>query len=133
MTLAELNLSFHDERTEFAPGETLTAEYFAGESCSAEVEALEISVLWFTEGKGDEDFAVHYFQRTETSEAAPVDFRQPRQFSTMLPNSPLSYDGVILRIRWCVRLRAFLTRGKQLVEQRTFRLGNVPVARAVLP
>jgi hypothetical protein len=51
----------------------------------------------------------------------------------MLPNSPLSYDGVILRIRWCVRLRAFLTRGKQLVEQRTFRLGNVPVARAVLP
>ena len=41
-------------------------------------------------------------------------------------NSPLSYDGAIVRIRWCVRLRLFIRRGKDFVLEHPFTLGAVP-------
>jgi hypothetical protein len=53
-----------------------------------------------------------------------------RRVRTRLPNSPLSYRGAILSIRWCVRLRLFLRRGREYVVEQPFTLGNVP---AVLP
>lgn len=134
MTTAALNLLIlPDGRVDFAPGETLSLEYTLDPACADDIEALEISVLWYTEGKGDEDMAVHFFERIEREAVGFVDFRQPRRFETILPNSPLSYEGVIVKIHWCVRARAFLARGKQLVEERPFRLGNIPPARAVLP
>ena len=77
--------------------------------------------------------AVHFFERVTADESGQIDFLRPRRFSTQLPNSPLTYDGVIVKIRWCVRLRVFLARGKHLVEERTFRLGTIPAARAILP
>jgi hypothetical protein len=132
VTTAILNLTFEGNRTEYAPGETLAVEYFLGDACDADMQALEISVLWFTEGKGDEDLAVHYFERIESNGGTSTDFQQPRRLSTVLPNSPLSYDGVIVKIHWCVRVRAFLTRGKELVEERSFRLGRIPSAKAIL-
>jgi hypothetical protein len=38
----------------------------------------------------------------------------------------LSYDGQIVKIRWCVRVRVIFKRGRDLVAQKLFRLGNVP-------
>jgi len=85
-----------------------------------------MSVLWHTEGKGDEDMSVHCFERIEPSDEELVDFRQPRRFSSMLPASPLSYEGAIIKIRWCVRVRVFLARGRELARDVPFRLGRVP-------
>ncbi|MES1213101.1 MAG: hypothetical protein ABUL64_00805 [Singulisphaera sp.] len=131
MSTAALSLILCEPRARYLPGETLTVEYSVDEVSAELVEAVEISVLWFTEGKGDEDMAVHYFARVEND--AQQDFSQSRRFSTVLPNSPLSYEGVIVKIHWCVRVRAFLERGKQLVEEQMFRLGEIPPAHAVLP
>jgi hypothetical protein len=133
MTVTNLRLTLDDARDAYQPGETLAGEYYVAPAEGDDAQALEISVLWSTEGKGDEDMAVHYFERVTADESAQVDVRQPRRFSTVLPNSPLTYDGVMVKIHWCVRLRAFLGRGKQLLEERKFRLGNIPPARAVLP
>jgi hypothetical protein len=52
-------------------------------------------------------------------------------FRTTLPMSPLSYDGVILKIRWCVRVRVFLTKGREYVAQTRFQLGNLPPAHLI--
>ena len=133
MSVATLNLTLDGARTEYQPGETLAVEYYVDAPVNGELQAVEISVLWHTEGKGDDDMAVHYFERVASEDGTPVDFQAPRRFHTVLPNSPLSYDGVIVKIRWCVRVRAFLARGKQLVDERPFRLGNIPAARAILP
>ena len=54
-----------------------------------------------------------------------IDVGRPGRFSTTLPQSPLSYDGAIVRIRWCVRVRVFLYRGGALLGQKAFRLGDV--------
>lgn len=133
MNASPITLTLHDSRRVYWPGEKLSGQYYIDPIDGAETLAVEVSVLWHTEGKGDEDIAVHYFDRAAQDERGSLDFRQPRVFSTVLPNSPLSYEGVLIKIRWCVRLRVFLSRGKQLVEERAFQLGEVPAAKAVLP
>jgi len=114
----------------YRPGETLSGEYRLESVPLEEVRAIEVSVLWFTEGKGDEDLAVHHFRRI-TVDTPAAELPQPGRFSTVLPPSPLSYTGAILKIRWCVRVRVFLGRGKEIVGQRDFQLGVVPPARPV--
>jgi hypothetical protein len=110
----------------YQPGETLVCEYLFEDLPEIEGKSLEVSVAWFSEGKGDEDMAVHEFWRTDLEEVGAVDLRRPQCFSTVLPKSPLSYDGRIVKIRWCVRVRVFLRGGKEIFGQKIFRLGDVP-------
>jgi hypothetical protein len=124
LTLARQQAGYH-------AGDLLTGTFFIGDCDLEEVKSVELSVLWHTEGKGDEDMAVHYFQRFEPSSVEWGEMDRPLPFSTRLPNSPLSYDGVILKIRWCVRLRVFMRRGKETIEEISFQLGNVPAAEVV--
>ena len=124
-------LSLDGDCRAFQPGELLSGSYGLGSLKSSDVRAAELSVLWYTVGKGDEDLAVHFFERTTPHSADPVDLRQPRLFQTRLPNSPLSYNGIILKIRWSVRLRVFPFRGKELLLEEFFQLGMVPEAQLV--
>lgn len=110
----------------YRPGEELAGQFSLHAIDEHEVRAVELSVLWHTEGKGEEDLSVHYFRRFEPRNGEAMDFRSPRRFNTALPNSPLSYAGQIVTIRWCVRVRAFLPRGKQLALEVPFQLGHLP-------
>ena len=65
------------------------------------------------------------------SEADGDDLRELRRFKTTLPASPLSYDGEIVKIRWCVRVRAFLRRGKEVFFEQPFQLGDIPAPAAI--
>ena len=96
----------------------------------AEIQAVEASILWHTEGKGEDDLGVHFFERRLPSDADDGDLRPLRRLKTRLPNSPLSYRGAILSIEWCVRLRLFLRRGREYAVEQPFTLGSVP---AILP
>lgn len=111
------------------PGETLAGSYRITDADPEQIKSIEASVLWYTEGKGDEDMAVHEFWR-RNCESEPFDPDEPVRFSTVLPNSPLSYDGEIVQVRWCVRVRVFTTRGKDLVAEKIFHLGDVPAPKA---
>ena len=117
----------------YRPGEVLSGEYALERVAPETVKAVEVSVLWYSEGKGDEDLAVHEFWRRNVEEGEPLDPARPERFSTTLPQSPLSYDGVILKLRWCVRVRAFLPRGKEVVGQKVFQLGGVPAVKVPAP
>ena len=109
----------------YRPGETLSGEYRLEGIASQDIRAVEVSVLWHTEGKGDEDLAVHDFRRLSVENGDQIDLLRPGRFSTVLPNSPLSYRGVLVKIRWCVRVRVFLTRGREVLGEVPFRLGEV--------
>lgn len=113
------------------PGETLSGEYRLLAAAPEEVKAVEVSVLWYTEGKGDEDLAIHEFWRLDADSGDCIDASRPERFRTVLPYSPLSYEGKIVKIRWCVRVRAFLAHGKEIVGQQVFRLGCVPPIKIV--
>jgi hypothetical protein len=114
----------------YRPGETLAGEYWIESVGANPVKAIETSVLWHTEGKGDEDMAVHEFWRRDADEGRPIDPAQAEPFKTTLPNSPLSYEGQLIKLRWCVRVRVFLQRGKEVVGEKQFQLGEVPPVKA---
>lgn len=104
-------------------GDMLKCDYQIDAVEEGEVQAVEASVLWYTEGKGDEDMGVHFFERRVASDV-DGDLRELYSFRTPLPCAPLSYDGELLQIRWCVRLRAFLRGGREACLEHPFRLGN---------
>jgi len=119
------------EHLHFRPEENLSGEIVIYDLTAAQIRAIELSILWYTEGKGEEELGTHYFERVLPSQVAGFDPATPRPFSVKLPRSPLSYDGVIVNIRWCVRVRVFLVRGREVLAERTFQLGDVPPAQTV--
>lgn len=128
-----ISIRINDRKGAFQPGEQLECEYQIDAVSADEVQAVEASVLWHTEGKGDEDLFVHYFERHTASDVEGSDLRRLRCFETQLPNSPLTYPGVTIKVRWCVRVRAFLPRGRESFFEHTFTLGNIPPARRIEP
>jgi len=132
MTQPRIILVLEDHSRIYGSGDALAGRWNLEGVSATDVRAVELSVLWFTEGKGDEDMSVHFFERVEPQNGQCVDFRQPRPFSTMLPNSPLSYRGEIVKICWCVRVRVFMVRGKELILEVPFQLGTVPQPQKVL-
>ena len=128
MTATGIRLTLDAPTAHYQPGERLTGRYMVDGSHPWAARAVELSVLWYTAGKGEEDMAVHHFERTVDEPARPLDLRLPRRFATVLPASPLSYDGHIVKVCWCVRLRLFLPHGQESVAEVSFRLGSVPAA-----
>ena len=128
-----ISLGLRRPKEVYDPGEILEFEYQLDAIEPDEIQAVEASVLWYTEGKGDEDLAVHFFERRVPSEAEGGDLCPLRQIATELPQSPLSYDGAIVKIRWCVRVRAFLKRGKETFLEVPFQLGRVPAPALPAP
>jgi hypothetical protein len=113
----------------FSAGDELIAEYQFDAVSAYDIQSAEASVLWYTEGKGDEDLGVHFFERRVPADADHGDLRVLRRFTTRLPNSPLSYSGAIFSVRWCVRVRLFLRRGREMMQEVPFVLGAVPAVQ----
>jgi hypothetical protein len=126
-----ISIRILDQQHPYQPGDLLQCEYQVDAVEARDVQSLEASVLWHTEGKGDEDMAVHYFERRLPNDAEDRDLRSLRTFTTILPNSPLTYAGIIVKVRWCVRVRVFLRRGKAAFLEHPFELGSVPQATAM--
>jgi hypothetical protein len=114
----------------YQPGETLSGGWTLAAHPDQPVRAVELSVLWYTDGKGDEDLGVHHFERLSGDEGGPIAPGQPRWFAARLPRSPLSYDGVLVKVCWCVRVRVFWD-GGEAVGEAPFRLGDVARAEEV--
>src|SRR4051812_43845036 len=126
MTTSAIRITFDSPGAHYQPGDRLAGRYTVEDAQLRPAKAVELSVLWYTAGKGEEDMAVHHFERIVDEPARPLDLRVPRRFATIMPPSPLSYDGVIVKICWCVRVRAFLTQGQELMCEAAFTLGSVP-------
>jgi hypothetical protein len=116
----------------YEPGEMLSFEFRVGATPAGDPSAIEVSILWYTEGKGDEEISVHFFDRV-ANDTGSKRAAQSHRYNVALPNTPLSYDGVIVKIRWCVRVRVFVGRGRDFVTEEHFRLGDVPAASAITP
>jgi hypothetical protein len=132
MNEPEIFIRLDDSGRAYAPGTCLSGDYRIDGVDRGALQAVEVSVLWHSEGKGDEDLAVHEFWR-KAADGELADPPRPERFSTTLPQSPLSYDGQIVKIRWCVRVRVIFKRGRDLLAEKVFRLGNVPPARPPEP
>jgi hypothetical protein len=125
-----IRLTLDSPSAHYQPGDRLIGRYLIDATQSGSARAAELSVLWYTAGKGEEDMFVHHFERKVDDSARPLDLRVPHRFATDLPASPFSYDGEIVKVCWCVRLRIFLPQGQESLIEIPFRLGNVPAPRS---
>jgi hypothetical protein len=116
----------HPDRR-YMPLDPLGVRYQVEGVAGDRVRAIEQSVLWYTEGKGEEDLGVHFFQRL-VDQAAVAAAAREGAFAVQLPRSPLSYEGVIVKIRWCVRVRLFFAAARDFVSEHVFELGAIPPA-----
>ncbi len=107
------------------PHETLDFEYRVQRVDPENVDRLEVSVVWFTEGKGSEDIGVHSFESLTGEELQSHCNGEPRRAETTLPGSPLSYSGRLFQVRWCVRLRLFLADGREIATEQPIYLGHL--------
>ena len=121
-----ISLKLDSTAGEYQPGQRLSGHFLVEGAVPWPVRSAELSILWYTAGQGEEDFAVHHFERFVDEPGRPLDLRLPRRFATTLPPSPLSYDGRIVKVCWCVRLRVFPQQGPELLRETAFRLGHVP-------
>lgn len=117
-------LKISNPRPVFRPGETLECECTVDAQALSGLQAVETSVVWMTEGKGEEDMGVHFFDRRNKSEVRDGDLGTLYRFKTQLPNSPLSYEGKLIKIRWAIRICVFYERGKELRFDQPFCLGH---------
>ena len=118
-------VTFELEKEIYFAGDFLTCQYEVELLDAHDVQAIETSVVWLTRGKGDEDIGVHFFERRDNRLLSSDTFKTPQRISTVLPASPLSYDGQILKVQWFVRVRLFLAGGEQVTSDGHFRLGDV--------
>jgi hypothetical protein len=126
--MPQIDVQFDRPHRQHEPRDPLVIRYRI-EGCDGEaVRAIEHSVLWYTEGKGEEDIGVHFFQRVTDRTAMPPAV-YTGGFTTPLPQSPLSYEGLIVKVRWCVRVRIFFAGGRDFVSEHVFSLGRIPPAR----
>ncbi len=133
MTKPVVVIRFDADQVGYPPGAALAGSFWVRGVTADEIKAVETSVLWYTEGKGDEDMAVHAFWRTSVEANQWIAPNRANRFETMLPQTPLSYSGAILKVRWCVRVRAFLHGGREIIGERAFQLGRLPAPELVQP
>jgi hypothetical protein len=123
--MSEGALSIVLERLAFEPGETLRGSYHLVMPVSRRLEEVEITVGWHTEGKGTKARGVDHREVHQTGEGW-LDGHGAEKFSVVLPHSPLSYDGVLIKVCWTVRVHARFSGWRDLKCEQAFQLGHVP-------
>ncbi|WP_052031864.1 hypothetical protein [Novipirellula maiorica] len=103
-------------------GDQVTARWRISRVPLDQVQGVEISVLWHTEGKGDEDLHVHHFHRLDEQQLRQAGLTETQSLSCKLPYTPLSYHGHLIRVCWCLRLRLFVAGARETVSEQPFHL-----------
>ena len=113
-------------RKEWLPGQRLEGEVIWHFS-SGDTSTLALKLLWYTEGIGDVDTGI--VAQAPVS-AAGADGRQ--RFAFELPQAPLSFQGGLFSLRWCVEVAD--ERTKEFArESLTISPGGKPVDLASHP
>ncbi|EAQ80113.1 hypothetical protein [Blastopirellula marina] len=117
-----ISISLDRPTRQYAADDELLARFEISNLPAVNIQAIEASVLWHTEGTGEEDMSAHEFVRLIPGDEADGDLTRSQSLKTRLPRSPLSYAGKIVKIHWVVRVRVFVGRGRDLVEELEFEL-----------
>lgn len=122
MSMEEARIEFLLEDTDrvLHPGQELAGGFRLNTALPVMVRHVELSVLWYTEGKGDTDEGVIHHETC--AENTQIDAARAFSFRVTLPEAPWSYDGKIVKIRWVVRVRIKPENGAELAAEERFYL-----------
>lgn len=94
-----LKIELEQGRTVYQPGDIVAGTIRW--QCEKAPKELTLRLLWFTQGKGDEDAGL----------AEETSFEQPglsdqRQFRLTVPSGPYSFSGTLISLTWALELVA---------------------------
>ena len=104
-----LTLEASGGRTDFHPGEVVPAT--ARWSLDQAPAAVEIRLFWYTEGKGTQDVLIVDRARYEGPLAS-----ERRDFRFDLPDSPYTFSGKLISLRWALEVVALPSEEAQRLE-----------------
>jgi hypothetical protein len=122
--MSEGSLSIVLDGVAFEPGETLRGSYQLVSAELGRLEEVEVTIGWHTEGKGLQARGVEHRQVHRAGDDS-LDRGGSGTFSAILPASPLSYDGMLIKVCWTVQVRASVSGSGQLNSEKAFQLGHV--------
>lgn len=79
----------------FLPGETIAGT--VSWQLEPPLTNVELRLIWYTEGKGDQDLQI-----VETAELPNPGIADRRGFSLRLPQGPYSFSGKLISILWAL-------------------------------
>jgi hypothetical protein len=93
----KLSIILHEERTLFAPCETIrgTIEWNLAEN----PRGLDLSLFWYTIGKGTRDVGLVESRHFDSPGAYGS-----KEFSFVLPHGPYSFSGKLISLVWALEL-----------------------------
>ena len=94
-----IRIETRDGSTAFLPGETV--EGTAAWHLEPPAKSVELRLLWYTEGKGDQDVGV-----VETVPFANPGGEEIRPFRLFLPQGPFSTSGKLISLAWALEVIA---------------------------
>jgi hypothetical protein len=116
------------DRDVYDAGEFLTGRYRLDPRCASFECQVEILVFWQSMGKGETDRGVQHRESRTVPDGETTD-SLGGGFSILLPASPVTYNGVLIKIAWCLEIRVHAGRDLQREAAIPFQLGHVgPVA-----
>lgn len=86
-------------RTSFAPGDLIRGEIFW--ALEKPPEQIELSLGWWTEGRGNKDAKIESQLDWKTRKTAGKE-----NFEIQLPTTPYSLEGHLVALKWALELRA---------------------------
>jgi hypothetical protein len=95
--MGTLSIELNDGKDAFAPGGQVEGRIEWG--LDANPRALELSLLWYTRGKGTRDVRVLNTHRIDSPGAVGSD-----KFSFALPPGPYSFSGKLISLIWALEL-----------------------------
>lgn len=95
----KLSIALNEDRTAFTPGQT--AQGAITWNLDANPRHLELSLLWYTAGKGTRDAGIAQTLRFDEPGACGS-----QGFSFPLPAGPYSFSGKLISLIWALELTA---------------------------
>ncbi len=93
----KLSIALHDDRTAFAPRETLRGR--VEWNLDANPRRLDLSLFWYTAGKGTRDVGV-----VESMKIDDPGAHGAKEFSFTLPEGPFCFSGRLISLIWALEL-----------------------------
>jgi hypothetical protein len=119
-------IHFDRENMTYQPGGQLGGQITYTATKDLSLKRAEVSVLWYTSGKGDQDMSVISLDTSYEDSVLPAGATIP--FQAALPDSPRSYDGTLLKIHWVVRIRVFPQGGSDFGAEAEFLVAPAPAS-----
>ncbi|MBN1359498.1 MAG: hypothetical protein JW993_02850 [Sedimentisphaerales bacterium] len=95
--MSDFEIDLHEDKTSYTPGETLRGAVRWNSQTSP--RRLDLSLLWYTSGKGTRDVGV-----IETIGIDNPGALGSQEFAFTLPDGPYSFSGTLISLVWAVEL-----------------------------